>query len=107
MAKKLNIREIFDRQDALRQERLELEKRVKELDSEEKLLKQALIAEIPEGSVVSGVKHTVSYKATPKWGEILPLLKEKFIPKTKHGETDDLIAEHSTTSATHRFSLES
>lgn len=103
---KLDLLAVYRQKAELRERRLNLEKEAKELGNEEKLLEQALIAQIPVGAVIQGVKHTVSVKKTPKWGEILPILKERFIPKTKWTEAAVVIDDHSTESTTHRFDSE-
>jgi hypothetical protein len=101
--KELDVLAVFKKKAELREARLALEAEVKALSTEEKLLESLLIANIPEGATKHGVYHSVSSKKTPKWSEILPILKDKYIPKAKLAEAEAVIDDHSTLSFTHSF----
>jgi hypothetical protein len=99
--KEQKVAELWEKYSSLLAERRELEKEAKALKAEEEAVKGALIALVPEGGEVSGVRHTVRRRVSVRYSEVYERIVGELVPKTKAGAAEEIRAACSSESVVH------
>jgi hypothetical protein len=81
----------------------EINKQVKLLEEEERILKEKLSSSIPSGSSKAGIYHLERRGKVVSWSKVFNRVVESFVPKSKLPKVETIVQEETKETVAHIF----